>query len=256
MMDISDQLQLDPRIRDWVLLPIVLVMFLMGILRDRAARLLKSEKKPDPSTVKTMQILQRSRWTRVNSNILPAASFRIRKGFLLGSSEGSLDPKKACKGPNPTAMMMDPSNMNNMLKQNMLSYVPNMGMMAWVSYFFSGFVIVKIPFPLSLRFKTMFQRGIDLTSLDVSYVSALSWYFICLSGLRGLITIMLGENKDTDDSQLMQQQMANPMGGGVPGQFDGTKAFAAERENFGLVDHVWSVPEIEANLLKKTILVS
>ena len=31
------QLVLDPQIRDWVLIPIVVVMFLVGVLRDRVS---------------------------------------------------------------------------------------------------------------------------------------------------------------------------------------------------------------------------
>lgn len=34
----------------------------------------------------------------------------------------------------------------------------------------------KIPFPLTQRFRAMLQNGIDLSTVDVSYVSSRSWY--------------------------------------------------------------------------------
>ena len=40
--------------------------------------------------------------------------------------------------------------------------VPQMAMMGIVNYFFSGFVLGKIPFPLTPSFKGMLQRGISL----------------------------------------------------------------------------------------------
>ena len=56
------------------------------------------------------------------------------------------------------------------------------------------------------------KRGIELQSLDVTYISSLSWYFLNFFGLRGVFSLCLGQN-ELDDSQLMQQQMA--MGRGV-----------------------------------------
>ena len=61
-----------------------------------------------------------------------------------------------------------------------------------VSYF-SGFVIAKVPFPLTPRFKMMLQQGINLQSLDPSYVSALSWYFLVMFGIRGVMGLFLGK---------------------------------------------------------------
>ena len=40
----------------------------------------------------------------------------------------------------------------------------------------------RVPFPLSQRFRGMLHRGIDLGSLDVSYISSLSYYVLMWSG--------------------------------------------------------------------------
>lgn len=58
--------------------------------------------------------------------------------------------------------MMNPNGMVDMMKGNMAFMVPNIVMMGLISYFFAGFVLVKVPFSLTLGFKSMLQRGIEL----------------------------------------------------------------------------------------------
>lgn len=53
---------------------------------------------------------------------------------------------------------------------------------------------VRLPFPLTLRFKLMLQRGIDTPDMDVSWVSSISWYFLCLFGLNAVFRLILGDD--------------------------------------------------------------
>lgn len=55
-----------------------------------------------------------------------------------------------------------------------------------------GLRIVKLPFPLTLGFKSMLQRGIETPDMDVRWVSSLSWYFLNFFGLNGLYRLILG----------------------------------------------------------------
>eukprot|EP01052_Picozoa_sp_SAG31_P020131 SAG31_NODE_1500_length_8090_cov_10.522588_8_plen_111_part_00 len=80
----------------------------------------------------------------------------------------------------------------DMMGKQMTFILPNLVMMPTVSYFFSGFLTARVPFSLTPKFKTMFQRGVEVTSLDVSYVSSLSWYFMLFMGLRGVFSLILG----------------------------------------------------------------
>lgn len=54
--------------------------------------------------------------------------------------------------------------------------------------------LVKLPFPLTLGFKQMLQRGIDTPDMDVRWVSSLSWYILNWFGLNGLFRLLLGND--------------------------------------------------------------
>lgn len=228
------ELLLDPAIRDWVLIPICIIMFLMGLLRNNVTKMLRSETPAKRDQVKLNNQLMRSRRLRANGHFIPHSAFGTRKNAFLEKDKGMLMQKH--EAPNPMTMMQDPSVMMNMMQGNFTMMVPQMVMMGIVNYFFSGFVLGKLPFPLTPSFKGMLQRSVGITTLDTAYVTSMSWYFLCMFGMRGLFTLVLGANNETDDSKIMQQQMG--MGAAQPGQQpDMSKIFAAEAENLQIMEH-------------------
>jgi hypothetical protein len=95
------------------------------------------------------------------------------------------------------------------MKTQAVMMVPQMVIMGWINFFFQGFVLsasvasargtradvmrtVKLPFPLTLGFKSMLQRGVETPDMDVRWVSSLSWYFLNFFGLNGLYRLLLG----------------------------------------------------------------
>merc|ERR1711939_104168 len=165
---------------------------------------------------------------RMHYKYIPSGSFHARRSHMC---KEYLTQAKAKNPMDAMAQMQDPNMMQNMMKQNMVMIIPQVAMMGWVSYFFAGFLVGKIPFPLTERFKLMLQRGIELSSLDVEYVSSLSLYFLMFFGLRGVFQLILGQNDDTDDAKVMQQQM---QGGGMQQQ-DMSKIFETEKNQLELI---------------------
>lgn len=233
----AEDLVLDTAIRDWVLVPLSVVMVLIGILRYFVGKLMRSSQTPDEKIVKEGQLILRARNLRTGANFIPAKSFRLRKIYYTNEENGLLHVPKG-QASNPQAQMFsDPNMAMDMMKKNLSMIIPQTLTFAWVNFFFSGFVAAKIPFPLTQRFRSMLQNGIDLSTVDVSYVSSRSWYFLNLFGLRGLFSLILGDENAMDDTQRMMQ-----MGGfGM----DPTRSLSAEKDSMEITQHDWALPKME-----------
>eukprot|EP00475_Leptophrys_vorax_P006949 TRINITY_DN14359_c0_g1_i1.p1 TRINITY_DN14359_c0_g1~~TRINITY_DN14359_c0_g1_i1.p1 ORF type:complete len:252 (+),score=32.08 TRINITY_DN14359_c0_g1_i1:138-893(+) len=225
-------LVLDPQIRDWVLVPLTVVMVLIGVLRHFVAKLMRTDAKLDIKAVKEGQIVIRARNLRGAAGFIPARSFSARRQYMCNEDDGLLHvPKGQASNPS-AAMFSDPNVAMDMMKKNLGMIVPQTLTFAWVNFFFSGFVAAKVPFPLTQKFRGMLQNGIDLSTVDVSYVSSRSWYFLNLFGLRGLFTLILGEDNATDDTQRMMAMQMGSFGA------DPTKVLSAEKDALELLQPV------------------
>ncbi|KAG6595881.1 er membrane protein complex subunit 3-like isoform x1 [Phytophthora cinnamomi] len=237
---------LDPSIRDWVVLPMVIIFGCSAMVRHYVTLLLKSEKMASVEQLLPMNTVKRAQITRINSKFITPDAFAMRK--KKDGMKGALREKVKSEAMN---QMMNPNSMLEMMKGNMTFMVSNFVMMGLMSYFFGGFVLAKVPFSLTQKFKMMLQRGIELNTLDVSYVSSVSWYFLVSFGMRGFLSLILGEQSASDDTKAMQMQMG--MNAGPNMAFDAPKVYKQERVSLRLHNHDWALEFAEKKLLGEPI---
>jgi len=243
-MSKTDDLLLDPAIRVWVFLPIVVITFFVGILRHYVSILISTQKKIELQQVQDSQALIRARLLRENGKYIPKQSFLMRRHFFNNDENGffKIQQKRPSTQPNP---MTDPTMMTDMLKGNVTNVLPMILIGGWINWTFSGFVTTRVPFPLTIRFKPMLQRGIELMSLNASWVSSASWYFLNVFGLRSIYALVLGENNAADQTRAMQEQMSGAAQA-VPA--DPKQAFKAEWEALEIWDHQWALRGVDTHL--------
>ncbi|KAJ3188769.1 ER membrane complex subunit 3 [Gaertneriomyces sp. JEL0708] len=254
----TQQIFLDPAIRDWVLIPIMLVMVLVGVLRHHATQLLTSTPKGNFKAVRESAALLRARTLRSPVGFLiPYQSFVARRTFLASAFEKGAylkNPQAANQGAaNPMGDPAAMEGMMDMLKKNVAMIIPQTLIMSWITFFFSGFVLIKLPFPLTVRFKAMLQRGIETSDMDVTWVSSLSWYFLNLFGLRSIYNLILGEDNAAGGLQDMNQmQMMPGAGAAQPMQQpqEVMNMFKSEKEFLELAQHEWVLKDVELRVLK------
>jgi hypothetical protein len=127
---------------------------------------------------------------------------------------------------------------------------------------------VKLPFPLTIKFKSMLQAGVATRDMDPRWMSSISWYFLCIFGLQSVFNFLLGSDNGTLSSSRIRaranqlaaaaSQMAaqmNQMGGAqAPNMFgpgvDPDKQFQAEAENLAVIEHYSVLDDVEMRLLE------
>eukprot|EP00939_MAST-03C_sp_MAST-3C-sp1_P004108 g4108.t1 len=179
--------------------------------------------------------INRAKRVRQNASFLTKKAFEMRHVYLSHKVNGILRKKVEVDPMKNPMMSGNPNMMMDMMKGQVGTMLPHIFMVTFVSYVFSGFVLVQIPFPLTNAFRPMLQRGVDLETLDVSYVSSLSWYFLVMFGMSSLFQLILGPGNHTVDP--MQAQMGMAGGPAGPQQFDPNGAYTREADGLDIMRH-------------------
>mmetsp|Transcript_13286 Transcript_13286/g.38615 ORF Transcript_13286/g.38615 Transcript_13286/m.38615 type:complete len:256 (-) Transcript_13286:410-1177(-) len=241
----ASSLALDPELRVWVFLPLTACIVLMKLIQQFAHTMMNSggtKQNKELPEIREASNVARSQRLRGGHRLIPESSFKMRRDYFVAENTGLFHQEPKSRSMNE-AMATDPSMAVDMLKKGAGGMVPQFAMGWVVNFFFSGFVMGKVPFPLSPRFKPMLQRGIDLASLDVSYFTSLSYYILLLFGLRGAFSLVFREGT-VDDTMMMRQQMAGGMGQQQP-IFDAATAFKQEVQAYKNLEHDWDLDSAE-----------
>lgn len=172
---------------------------LTGILRHYATILMATPpKKIDQKATKEQRSMLHGVAVRSNYHVLSEPAFRARRDYLTNAYETGAFLKNADqRGQPPPNPMTDPGAMDGMMgmmKNNMAMMIPNTLIMSWINAFFSGFVIIKLPFPITIKFKSMLQAGVATREMDPRWMSSISWYFLCYFGLQSVFNFLLGND--------------------------------------------------------------
>lgn len=199
----STTLLLDPDIRDWVVLPLFVIMVAAGLLRHYVGLWLTPAKTTQNPIVARQQATLRH-VTKIRSpagHYMSTWRWQVRRQHAITILNEEADwaeeaqakmEEEGTGDDDPMSAMMN--NPMGMMQGNMAFMVQNMVMMQGIQHFFSGFILLKIPFSLTAGFKNMFQKGLaDLPDLEPSYVSSVSWYFLVMYGLRSFFRLAIGD---------------------------------------------------------------
>jgi hypothetical protein len=265
-------LRLDVSIRNWVFIPItvitiainLLMKYLNIIINQGGSKqipskanhetggskedFLKKELESRDADIKVKSALNRVNKLKTNFMNISERGYKLRKAFFCNDG-GYLNTKVENKMPE----MMNPNMMVDVLKKNLISGLYYALIFVGVGYFFSGFILLKLPFGLTQKFRSMLQQGLNLPDLDLSYVSAISWCFILVFGLSSILQHFDGADNFSmlkEQEQMMKAPM-QMMPFGQPGGMDYEKVFSGEKENIEIIPNFSLLDDAPERLINK-----
>ncbi|XBW35789.1 hypothetical protein QEN19_001362 [Hanseniaspora menglaensis] len=203
---VSIELALDERLKYNVLLPISIAIIIIGMLKNFVMGLLGGDIKEQPRQKLTeWQTLQEINAFIANGKfLLDEKSFEMRRLHYLEvlrdrnffavtekeeSTEKSDDAAQDQLSNSLEELQKNSGGMKEMAIGNALNFIPQTVITWWLNHFFTNYVIMRLPFPLTLKFKEVVQNGIPTRDLDTSYTTTISWYFILMYGLDAFYNV-------------------------------------------------------------------
>ncbi len=255
------EILIDSEIRNWVFIPIIIVLILFSIIRMNIQRIMGGSslatnvKKNDSSYNSHLESIKLAKAKKFYSNcsVLPPSSFNNRKtlfcqekGFLHMESKQENQDMASMMAQNP---MTNPDMMSKMMGSNMMMMVMFPLQMFGINYFFSGMIVGKVAFPLTQKFRELLQRGISIDNIDVKYISSLSLYFLVFMGIDKIFKIFLREDRKVNlqSMPMTATPPPNPLAGGSQGI---KKHYDSERDNIKMMEYKFAFAEIESDFIE------
>lgn len=94
----------------------------------------------------------------------------------------------------------------------------------------------------------MLQQGLVVQALDPTYVSSMSWSFLLVYGLNGILGLILADNKTIEEMEMMATG-AHAMMPGQPKNYKGINK--AEKENYDILNYKFNLEDVEDAFLEK-----
>lgn len=242
---------LDRNIKTWIFIPIVIMAFFLGLLKYYLSICFDYEKTINTDQLKDGHFILRLRALRLNASYIPKSAFLMRSQQFLheinsdkannnntNNNQNGNDKKEKLRIAN-----FDPSLYTNMLKSNMINLLPMLLTGSWIVYMFSDFIATKLPFSITIQFKTMLQRSISLNELNEPWVSCASWYCLCVFGLRDIYNVILGDDGDADFMNLYKTLEDNLVVS-IGSTTNVDNLLEKEFEELQLVQHDWILKEL------------
>lgn len=245
-MVLSEALDLDPSLLPWALVPILVITCAVSYGRLLINVLLKKDSsKVDVKDLRHKQTLQRAARLRANGRYLTASALKNRERFFLAPEGGALIATDI-EPPEPGEALSKLGEIS--MGGQMAMMVTQMMMYSFINWVFPGFVLLKLPFPVTEKFRPLLQNGLAVPTLDVTYVTSLSLYFLTMFGMQPFVMLLaskLNQAKITD--VMLQQQMGMGMQQQQAQQFDAKKLLDAEAKMFqAFVNYASDMPAPKA----------